>query len=636
VTYLVSLLVLIGSVWSSQGVEGLLPEEPDFTDVAIDAEGTVTLSSALTERAALDETAVWALAEDGRGRLFAATGNQGRVYALDPGAGPRVIFEEEGEAEILAMVTDASGEVVFGTTPGGTVHRIGPGASVSSIFDTDEGYIFALLDARDGTLYCATGPNGRLFAVPPGGESRLLFTAPQTHLTALAWLVPGRELLVGTSPDGLVYRLILKPGSSPGVSVLYDTPLEEVRALAVSGMLVHVGANPGTDSEDGASSWVGCIDTSGVLRWEWTPPESTVFALLPDERGLLVATGGRGIIYRLDDRGRPVVFQHAEQRNVLALAAGASGIWAGTSEPAAALLIGRDLASSGEIVSPAHDCEGPARFGRIDVRADVPAGSGLVLDTRTGSSATPDSTWNAWQQAGAAVASPVARFIQWRARFSSDFPGRTPALHRVDIYYRIPNRPPAITSLEFAEPEPGAAARGEAKPVRNVTWEASDPDGDSLTYELALRGEGETRWTTAAKDLEAASHELDTRMFPDGWYRVRLLASDRAANAADRALETERSSLPIVIDNTPPVVEHIDVKPDRISFLVRDALSPVAGCRVSVNAAAWVTAEPVDGLFDTPDERFSVPVGLVPGENTVAVWASDGQGNSVAARRLVR
>jgi hypothetical protein len=74
----------------------------------------------------------------------------------------------------------------------------------------------------------------------------------------------------------------------------------------------------------------------------------------------------------------------------------------------------------------------------------------------------------------------------------------------------------------------------------------------------------------------------------------------------------------------------------RVSFSARDALSPIAAARVSVNAGDWLTLEPQDHVFDSGTESFSGEVKLSPGENVVSVWIADAQGNVAAARTTVR
>jgi hypothetical protein len=83
-------------------------------------------------------------------------------------------------------------------------------------------------------------------------------------------------------------------------------------------------------------------------------------------------------------------------------------------------------------------------------------------------------------------------------------------------------------------------------------------------------------------------------------------------------------------------VPGIDVSGSRLEFAAVDKTSPIAACRYSVNAGPWQPLVPVDGLFDSSTERFSADVRLEPGENSVAVWASDASGNSGTTQLLVR
>ncbi len=652
ISQLCIILSCVGAVWTTEGTEGFLPEEPELENVAVHPQGAVTLAPELTEQVAPDEASVWALAETRNGTLYFGTGDNGRVYRLEPNGTAHTVFDA-GTGEILAVCTNPRDDLFFGISPGGTVYRIQPGGEPASFLETGQDYVFALLPGPDGEIYCATGSEGKLYRISPRGTGEIIFAAPQTHITALAWLKPGKELLVGTAPDGLVYRLPINPRTLSAASVLYDTPLAEVRSLAVTdGRLVHVAANPDEETEDESNARVYCIDTSGIVRWEWTSPGSTVFSLLPaafpspsgggQGEGLLVTTGTPGAIYRLDTLGRQSLIHRTTQTNVVALAEDEEGIWVGTTGPARVSRMAGVYAKKGHIISRPFDCEGPSRFGRFEFRADIPAGTGLEFDTRSGNSETPDSTWNQWQPAKEQVRSSSARFIQWRARFSATFPGLTPTLRRVDLYYRIPNRRPAVAEFRLAHPgtlepsTPGTLSSGTPSPIREFTWDATDPDGDSLESEILFLGEGETRWKPAATELTGGSHEFDTRTLPDGWYRFRLRVSDRPSRPTGSALNVEATTLPLVIDNTPPQVSNIALKGNRLSFTVQDATTPIVACRVSTNAGPWQPVEPQDGIFDTPGERFSTTVELEPGENTIAVRAFDAHGNNATASRLVR
>jgi hypothetical protein len=90
---------------------------------------------------------------------------------------------------------------------------------------------------------------------------------------------------------------------------------------------------------------------------------------------------------------------------------------------------------------------------------------------------------------------------------------------------------------------------------KKITWTGKDPDSDALQYRAYISSDNGTTWQplgdAASKD---ASFELDTSKYPDGPYRLRVVASDVIANPEDPR-EDQAVTLPIVIDNTAPTLE---------------------------------------------------------------------------------
>ncbi len=661
---LCTLSLALASVWTTDGTDSLLQQldRIEFKNVSIHRQGTVTLAPALTAGTLDDAAAVWQTATDRSGNVYLATGNQGRLYRIRPPSlvprrsSPDLVFDS-GAGEILALTSDAAGTIYFGTTPGGEIYRVRPGGKPELLCSTGESYIHSIIAApTSGAILAATGEHGKLLRISSTGRTTEVFTARQAHLTALTWLVPGKELLVGTSPDGIVYRLSFTAGDErPGVSVLYDTPLNEVRAIAADASgRVYIGANAGDDTDSESSrAVVYFIDRSGVRRWQWSAPDSTVFALaltdLPEPPRLLVATGGKAMVYELDTLGRMSVRYRLRETQALCVTPLRSGVRLGTGNPGKLYEAGPNYADSGFITSSSYDCTNPARFGTLSYRADVPAGTGLAFETRSGNSEKPDSTWSEWSQAAPQIASPSRRYIQWRCRMRTSFPNLTPKLSRVDVYFRSANLAPVIRRIEIAQPTLDDATKGTNKPTRQVTWDATDPDSDSLSFEVFFREERETLWLKVGRDITDSRFELDTRSLPDGWYELKLVASDQPTEPAGAALTAERVSRPFVIDNTAPVITGLTsslLSPPspllcRISFFARDALSPIAAARVSFNAGDWVTLEPQDHIFDSGTEAFSADVRLPSAvlglpSFVVSVWVADAQGNVGAARTTVR
>ena len=53
--------------------------------------------------------------------------------------------------------------------------------------------------------------------------------------------------------------------------------------------------------------------------------------------------------------------------------------------------------------------------------------------------------------------------------------------------------------------------------------------------------------------------DWNTETYPDGWYRVRVTASDSAANSPDRALSSSQNTTLFAIDNTRPGIDNLTV-----------------------------------------------------------------------------
>ena len=88
-----------------------------------------------------------------------------------------------------------------------------------------------------------------------------------------------------------------------------------------------------------------------------------------------------------------------------------------------------------------------------------------------------------------------------------------------------------------------------------VKWKAHDDNGDDLTYSVYYRGDGETRWKLLRDGVEERYVNLDSDLFPDGGYTIRIVASDVPSHSLEDALTGERTSPRFEVDNTPPQVE---------------------------------------------------------------------------------
>jgi len=349
-----------------------------------------------------------------------------------------------------------------------------------------------------------------------------------------------------------------------------------------------------------------------------------------------------------------------------------NGLIAATGNLGKILRIGSQPGSTGWFESPVHDAGTVARWGRLFWRGDA---TGVAFRTRTGNSIRPDATWSDWSApitdlAHSNVTSPNARYVQWRAEMSA------PAgnLDSVTIAYLPQNTPPVVRSVNVTS-QAASGAKTPAQPASTsasysitvtdsgessssvgtqsqtvsraggsqiqISWQADDPDGDRLIYNVYFRGEDEREWKLLRANLAENSYLLDGDVFADGRYFFKVTASDRPSNPVEYAHEAELVSAPVLVDNTPPLVT---AGPPRrsgsgVEFEVdaEDRGSILRRCEYSVDAGPWSPVEAADGVTDSSRERFNIRIpNLSPGEHLVVIRVYDVTGNAGLAKVVVR
>jgi hypothetical protein len=132
------------------------------------------------------------------------------------------------------------------------------------------------------------------------------------------------------------------------------------------------------------------------------------------------------------------------------------------------------------------------------------------------------------------------------------------------------------------------------------------------------------------KPITDQSYQWETASIPDGWYRVRLTASDEEANADGDELTAEKISDPVAIDNRRPVIADLrfDRRTQAVIGRARDDLSVIVRLEYAVDGDDWVAFAPHDGIFDELEELFELELDLEPGPHYLAIRATDEQGNA--------
>lgn len=607
---------------------------PDGAVYAIDAAGKATRFFDPPE------TYVWALAFDPKGALYVATGGEGRVYRVSADGRSETVLTST-ETHILSLAVDASGRAYAGSAPEGLVYRIdGPG-KVFVLLDSAFREIKALDVAGDGSLYAAA-IDGRTTESPTRATP-----APAGSGAVVA------EVTVSES-----YAVVPASGGAP----------------------VTVGST-GTDAAAAAPSKGALlrIRPTGEIDTLWSSPDDVPHSLARSGADVLVGTGNKGKVYRVgdDDRWALVATLPAEQ--VTAFAGGSTGnVALVTANPARVFSLDPTLAAEGTFLSKVKDTETVSSWGRVTWEGTAPPGTEVRLQARAGNTGTPDSTWTDWslpatRAQGEPIRSEKARFLQLRLTLAGKA-GASPTVEAVAAAFQQRNLPPVVKSITvhpagevFQKPisvsgEPeilgldtdplsdrAAAQRPPAgsppaisfsrklyqRGLRTFSWQAEDPNADALVFDVEYRAVGDDRWQPLRAGLEEPVFAWDTATVPNGRYLLRVVASDAPGNPPAVALTGWKASVSFEVDNLPPSIA-ATLAPggaNRIRVTVRDDASPVRKLETSTDAGRWEEVHPVDGIADSREESYEIPLPPSKGRPRIVVLrATDLLGNVATAR----
>jgi hypothetical protein len=464
--------------------------------VGVSSAGDLRLAPRLRPVYESTEPFLWSLAA-GDGGVYAGTGNGGLIYRIKPD-GEATTFFKTGELEVHALARDPQGNLYAGTSPNGKVFRISPdGQSKLLLALNPEGdtlrvprpparFVLSLAVAEDGTVYAGTGPDGRIYRITPDGQSSVFFQTPDPYVMSL--LAAGDRLYAGTADSGLVYE-IKRSGEA---RCIYDSDEKAITALARDGQgrLYAASAPKGV---------IYRITSTGTVTTLWDKSKSAIYALAAAPSGDLYAACG-SVIYRVGSDDRVTILSDSSRAQFVALAVGEKGrLLAGSANVGTLYVL--EPASEGSFTSAVHDAKTPSQWGQIRWVATTPAGSQLKFETRSGYSPEPDATWSPWAPvaesvSGTHVTSPPARFLQYRVTLSGK--DASPVLKQVVVSYLPHNRAPSVA---LSTPTAGEFWRGS----REIKWTGSDPDKDTLTYQLFFSADNGATWKRIGERVQRPS-----------------------------------------------------------------------------------------------------------------------------------
>ena len=452
----------------------------------------LTLSSSLQPLQELSEAYVWCLLPDGEGGIYAGTGNHGIIYKVSADGAASVFYDSE-ELEIHSLAMDSAGNLHAGTSPNGIIYKINPEGKAEVLLDAEEKYIVALSPDSKGNVYAATGDKCKVYKVSPDGEARAVLDSSEFHALSLA-VDEEDNVYVGTGSNGIIYRI----SESGNVSVLYDAEEPSVTALAVNsdGVLLAGTSPKGVIYE---------LARDATPKAIYEKAGRGISGISADALGNVYAANATSI-FKITADETVCTLPNDRDLQFLSLALGSGRLYAGTGNIGSIYHAEIGKTIEGTYESPIHDGGLTSNWGVIEWTADLPKGTSATLQTRTGYVAEPDSTWSGWSASygtpGSKITSPTGRYIQYLATLKTEDVSASPKLKDVSIVYLPNNQSPKVT---LASPKGGEKWSKE----KTIKWTASDPDKDSLTYELFYSTDDGTTWEPLSDKIKPETPECE-------------------------------------------------------------------------------------------------------------------------------
>ena len=686
-------------IWSVNSRADVL--KGDARGVSIDQNGTITLAPKLSEIFKTDQAYIWSSAVDPSGNIYLGSGGDGKVFKVDA-TGKGVLFTDLAEMNVSAIAVGKSGEIFAATSPDGKVYRLGANGNAEVYFSPNDKYIWSLAVLADGSLAVGTGEGGRIYKVRAANaspEASLLFDTSETHIITLAADKQG-NLYAGTDSNGIV----MKFGADGKPFGLLDSSLREIHELAIgpdgSVYVLALGESASAPKTDAATTPAATPESKTVSvekpnpatpetpvksRYDLSAAKSAVYRILPDGStdviwasptitgfslyahangsGVLVGTSDKGRIYNISNNGSETLALQTDANQISTIRTDGKALLATSSNQGSLYKFGPETVAEGSYDSAVLDAKGTATWGRIWWRS---IGS-VTVQTRSGNTEKPDETWSGWStalsdQKGAPIASPKARFIQWRTVLKAG----NANLSEVNLAFIARNIAPEVLSIQVLPTNVGLAANPPvqidpnielngmepatfgipvvAVPPRKVyqrgatslQWTAEDRNGDKLLYDVLYKEIGDTDFKLLRGEMTDNFLAVDGQSLADGRYIFKVVARDSSSNPASVALSGEKVTEPIDIDNTPPTVTAGTASSGKVVFTAIDKASYLIRAEYSINGGDWKPVYADDGISDSPSETYTVDVPAASGEYIVTLRVFDINRNSGNARQIIK
>ncbi|MHC4110794.1 MAG: hypothetical protein ACYSUY_06950 [Planctomycetota bacterium] len=594
---------------------------------------------------------IFAMATDVSGRLLAGiSGDKCRLCRFKNNK-YEVISELDEDKYIFAIALDAGGNIYLGTGPEGRIYKFDPsGKKQKLVYDSQDKNILALAVGQDGFVYAGSDSRGLVYKINPRNKTAtVLYDSDQPEITALLFTEDGDLHAAATSAK--IVKAQTKFASQLPLSGRPESKSPKTPSNAKGGLKLKIAnikagigktpskgpTPPRKPARPGQASYIYKITSDGFVT-DIFSEAAVFFCLAEQDKKLLVGTGNNAQLFTIDPalEQEAIIYEDKQASQITAVNVRRDVVYLGTANPAKLIKLGSGFATEGTYTSDLIDASQPAKWGKLQIEADIPQGCKVRVASRSGNvKDVNDPTFSTWTELMEVtqpiqLRCPLGRFCQYKLVLQSKDGRKSPLIREIAVASSVPNLAPKVQSISVSR-----IVTAGKKGAFKISYKAKDDNGDKMIYKIDFRKVGRTNWIELKDELETGSFEWDGKTVEDGRYEVRVTTSDERSNTTTTKLMGSRISEPVVVDNTAPIIKKHSIDKDKktitLKLLVSDEFSAIGRLNYTVDSnAKWTGTMPDDLVYDTTDEDFTIVIDkLKAGEHIIAVRISDSVGNIV-------
>ncbi len=583
--------------------------------------------------------------------VWVATGNPGEVYQIDL---------ESFAASSIGESLEERGIQLKGSIRDRNVRRLAWG--------------------ENGVLLAGSSPSGNIYEFPlSGGTPTILVDQESGEVTDIHVSNTGDVYATVVVSGGTTTRRVTRAtnlGAEDPTAEKTDNKPETVPAPSI------MEAPPPVEKFDGRSSLYRIPGGIGLPEAVSSRNNLAMYQIASYQDQLLLAGGDDGELVGYDPAERRAISypgSNSAQLTELVQIPTSNQFLVMTNNPAG--LSRLDFSNQGKrlVKTQRINLQTPSEIGllRFNRLRDVNAAE-ITIRMRANRGRDAREGWTPWVEAShenggwRAPGILLGQYVELEIELPASLSEKA-QLDQAKLYYLPQNRRPVLQSFRLISPNFGLDVRGPASPATTnlnlgqvigsspspnkpegerrrqvllsspvvpqpgsqvAMWTVTDPDSDNLVATFSIRAESDVTWTDLAVQSDADWVQFDRRTFPEGTYFTRLLVEESAPRRSEDRRQVAFQTDDLVIDHSPPVVSAVQAQGRsgmiEISFEGVDKLSLISSAALVFNNGYELElGMPVDGILDSPSERFVVEIekDRLLNATSVEIYVGDKGGN---------